>query len=392
MQTGLLSRPNPLALLLLGAVFWSTATPVLATCRGGSANGVREAGEQCDGGDTGPYTCRSYCFTAGGVSCRSDCTIDTATCEGCGNARIDAGEACDGAQLNGYTCAQGGTAACAADCLSIDTRGCFVCGNGRHEGTEQCDAQDLGGATCNAPGETGGTPGCTAACQLDRAPCWRCGNNRIDPGEQCDGTPGCPSTCQLPCGNGTIEGTEECDDGNVVPGDGCHLCGLESSYDGGGAQLRECNVEWGTSGPPVVAATVACSDGAACDVGTAVNECTVRVFHCFNRAEFGSGGVPCAPTNIKRLDLVGASLTGASQLPAADQDLVLSAFSATLTRGGAAVVRTGVRLDATPAMATARICGLFLLRVPKTGARTVALRATDAGGSTDDDSITFQCN
>lgn len=74
-----------------------------------------------------------------------------------------------------------------------------------------------------------------------------CGNSVIDIGEQCDdgnsiGSDGCsnmcmiesgwrcegqPSKCEMipvvtiMCGDGKKEGSEECDDGNTVNGDGC---------------------------------------------------------------------------------------------------------------------------------------------------------------------------
>lgn len=56
-------------------------------------------------------------------------------------------------------------------------------------------------------------------------------------GEQCDGIR-CPS-CILPapelCGNGGVEGAEQCDDGNRIPGDGCDaFCQVEGNYCGNG--------------------------------------------------------------------------------------------------------------------------------------------------------------
>ncbi len=60
-----------------------------------------------------------------------------------------------------------------------------------------------------------------------------CGNGILEEGEQCDDgnlIPGdeCNPDCHLPgsvsenCGNGVVDSGEECDDGNFIPGDGCN--------------------------------------------------------------------------------------------------------------------------------------------------------------------------
>ena len=57
-----------------------------------------------------------------------------------------------------------------------------------------------------------------------------CGNGTIDPGEQCDDGPdnsdtdpdACRTNCMNPhCGDGVVDTGEQCDDGNTVAGDGC---------------------------------------------------------------------------------------------------------------------------------------------------------------------------
>jgi len=54
-----------------------------------------------------------------------------------------------------------------------------------------------------------------------------CGNGSLDPGEQCDDGnvidgDGCDSNCTLTgCGNGIVTLGEQCDDGNLINGDGC---------------------------------------------------------------------------------------------------------------------------------------------------------------------------
>ncbi|MBU0766295.1 DUF4215 domain-containing protein, partial [Patescibacteria group bacterium] len=84
-----------------------------------------------------------------------------------------------------------------------------------------------------------------------------CGNRRIDPGEECEppGTNYCDVRCNLivfpeddprlmveeECGDGIRDFSEECDDGNIISGDGCSsLCFLE---------------------PTIIASSVFCGDG-----------------------------------------------------------------------------------------------------------------------------------
>ncbi len=66
--------------------------------------------------------------------------------------------------------------------------------------------------------------GCSANCLSEAF----CGNGLVQVGEECDdgndaGGDGCNSFCQLEvgCGNGLLDYGEECDDDNIVSGDGC---------------------------------------------------------------------------------------------------------------------------------------------------------------------------
>jgi cysteine-rich repeat protein len=61
-----------------------------------------------------------------------------------------------------------------------------------------------------------------------------CGNGILDATEQCDDGnntdgDGCSATCQTVCGDGKLLGTEECDDGNVKDGDGCSAACIAST-------------------------------------------------------------------------------------------------------------------------------------------------------------------
>lgn len=188
-------------------------------------------GEVCDDGNV-----------LSGDGCGGDCQ----SLETCGNAYGDPGEACD----DGNNVSDDG---CSADCLSDET-----CGNGYRDVDEACD-----------DGNTVSDDGCSGDCRLET-----CGNGERDPGEVCDdgntvSGDGCSSDCfslEI-CGNGYVDIDEQCDDGlqdsqscnagdcdiptcgdgyynpafvnpqtgipeqcddgNEIPGDGCHNCIIE---------------------------------------------------------------------------------------------------------------------------------------------------------------------
>jgi fibro-slime domain-containing protein len=133
-------------------------------CKSVCGDGVRTPDERCDDGvNDGSY---------------GSCTAECERGPRCGDSitQTDDGEACDdGQNLNGYG------AGCAPGCQLPAS-----CGDGQINGVfgEQCDD----GAALN----DGHYGGCTAECRL--AP---------------------------RCGDGTLQGTEACDDGNLLSGDSC---------------------------------------------------------------------------------------------------------------------------------------------------------------------------
>jgi cysteine-rich repeat protein len=160
-------------------------------------NGIQEPGEECEDGNQ-----------LSGDGCSADCLI-----EFCGNGRVDPGE----------TCEPPDTDTCNVRCQSIppsSRRG--VCGNGVRESTEECD-----------DGNTFDADGCSGSCELEV-----CGNGRLDPGEYCEppNTAVCDSRCYPRlerCGDRLVGAGEECDDGNVVDGDGCSArCEIEACGNG----------------------------------------------------------------------------------------------------------------------------------------------------------------
>ncbi len=199
----------------------------------------------------------------------------------CGDKIVDPGEACDDGNITPND-------GCSFDCKAIEANwacpmpgqpcvSTMVCGDGAITGTEQCDDGNT------TPGD-----GCSASCAIE--PGWvcpvanvscnaaGCGDGFVAGAEECDDNnmnndDGCSSTCKLQttsvtvapttttsgsttienwkcpdpgvactktvCGDGVVEGTEQCDDGNNRALDGCSRdCQWEPSCPGGKCQSR----------------------------------------------------------------------------------------------------------------------------------------------------------
>jgi len=135
----------------------------------------------------------------------------------CGNGVVEAGEDCDDGVGNSDTLPN----ACRTTCVEAS------CGDMVSDALEQCDGSDLGGQTCVSVGAFDqGELSCTSTCQFDVSGCSACGNGIVDGSEDCDeGAANCaddPSctcapNCRTPgCGNGVLEAHlgEECDLGD----------------------------------------------------------------------------------------------------------------------------------------------------------------------------------
>jgi cysteine-rich repeat protein len=107
---------------------------------------------------------------------------------------------------------------CDAHCVPRLAR----CGDRQIGAGEQCD-----------DGNALDGDGCSSRCELEA-----CGNGRLDVGEECEppNTAICNASCKRIsrfCGNLVVEPPEQCDDGNVIPGDGCDMrCQLEFCGNG----------------------------------------------------------------------------------------------------------------------------------------------------------------
>ncbi|MFA6322725.1 MAG: fibronectin type III domain-containing protein [Candidatus Buchananbacteria bacterium] len=128
----------------------------------------------------------------------------------CGNTTIEIGEQCESTSdcTAGYTCSN-----CQCIISGSCTAGSTVCSWGACLGGSQSGMCSNGCSSWSA----------TQACSLPV-----CGNGLVETGEECDDNniisgDGCSGTCQneVGCGNGVVETGEQCDDNNIVSGDCC---------------------------------------------------------------------------------------------------------------------------------------------------------------------------
>ena len=205
-------------------------------------NGKIETGEGCDDGETvAGDGCNASCLLEDGSMCTTGAQCESGTCDitgsmtcvqggMCGNNMMDAGEACD----------DGGTApgdGCSENCLLENGEPCTL--DGQCESTV-CDV--VGSNTCEdanvcGNGKTEGTEscddgnildgdGCTSMCKLENGQA--CTLDTQCASGVCDTTSS--NTCEPAsiCGNGKLETGEGCDDGGTASGDGCSdMCFLE---------------------------------------------------------------------------------------------------------------------------------------------------------------------
>ena len=205
-------------------------------------NGTIEGTETCDDGDTsGSDGCSAACAP----ETFWNCTGEPSVCTRCGDGMIQGTEQCDdGNNSSNDGCTRLCMTEAGWDCDAAEPTFCTFCGDGRVEGSEECDDRNQ---TDN--------DGCTSCvedpgyqCHIVGVACAQCGNGMLELGEQCDdgmmfggATPpadgdGCSARCQLEtgpydcrtvgspcteCGDGTVEGFETCDDGNLDNDDGC---------------------------------------------------------------------------------------------------------------------------------------------------------------------------
>ena len=175
--------------------------------------------------------------------------------ESCDDLNVESGDGCSNEcqEECGYVCdAEGG---CSTSC-----------GDGIKAGDENCDDKNI------IDGD-----GCSSVCSIEAF--WACLT------EECG-----LSACRIPsCGDGVLEGNEferenYCDDGNLVPGDGCSsTCQVECGYVCSGGSATNAATCDSICGDGLRKGFEDCDDGNTDDGDGCSNICTVEEnYACFS--------------------------------------------------------------------------------------------------------------
>jgi len=176
-------------------------------------NGAIDSGEDCDGSLLGEMSCYKLLFDSGALGCAADCSFDILNCvtdELCGDDVLGGPEKCDGIptkDCNDFDLGPG-TVYCSDDCLDFDISGCG-------DPISDDDTNDETGSP-----DTGSTGETDCSNQLDDD-----GDGDVD----CDDDDCAASLDCMFCGNGFVEGSEQCDGSNLA-GETCK----KRNYDLGG--------------------------------------------------------------------------------------------------------------------------------------------------------------
>ncbi len=264
------------------------------------------------------------------------------------------------------------------------------------------------GAVETGPRKLPEAPPPTRGCRSGLTRC--CGDGIVDPGEECDAGAASDSAvtdlaCRIDCtmrhcGDGIVdvERGEQCDRGDIHPGDGCSpRCFLEPSWTarmagGRGPRQTECVIAWklegtGDPGSGPAAPRQACVDGdPRCDRDGAVDgRCRFYVWLCSNNSE--PSDLPCRPgTGRNGVGVVAlAEVRKPTVRDAARWQIDAENYRQLLAAAAAAPV--GSNTD---------VCGPRVeIQVPtrtgRRGARSIRLRATSNRNAKDADALKLVC-
>jgi filamentous hemagglutinin len=282
---------------LTGATITPAATiqPLaMGACLPSCGDGFKDAGEQCDDGNTqNGDCCSATCqFEANGSTCTSDsnpCTNDVCNASGVCTHPNNTAPCNDGLFCNGADTCSGGT--CVVHAGNPCTGG-PECANTCNEVADNCFV--AAGTTCTDDGNVctndvcNGSGGCThpgnsAACDDDvfcnGIDTCSGGSCSIHTGDPCAGGPECMGSCNESAENCfDLSGTACTDDGNVCTDDTCdgvgtcaHSNNTAPCDDGNPCTLNDtCGGGTCQSGPCDVGA--ACGQACGLDLHCAINE------------------------------------------------------------------------------------------------------------------------
>ena len=302
-------------------------TPIPGCSEPVCGNGVVEAGETCDDGNT-----------VNGDGCSATCQVETCTssaqCNDSNPCTTDAcvGGVCTHTAVNcndNNPCTTDGCDAMNGACYHTPIAGCGPCmGDADCNDGNPCTSDFCQAGSCvhpNAPNGTACSDGnvCTTGDACVNGNCTgtpkNCDDGNACTTDTCDtmtGTcvhttiPGCGGAV---CGNGILESGETCDDGNVVNGDGCSsTCQSETCVNG---STQSCY-----TGPPATLGVGVCRAGTQTCSGGVWGACTGQVTpsaetcnglddNCNGTVDDGLGTITCGTGACQRT--VPACVSGA---------------------------------------------------------------------------------
>jgi len=196
-------------------------------------NGRREGSEVCDDGNTTPNDgCEPTCLLSIGEPCNNDNQCDSDECDTqgsgecvpngtCGNNVLNAGEICDdGNTTNGDGCDNNCRLSNGEDCTNDNQCSSGVCDPTSDvcEPANVCGNGQIEGSEVCDDGNTANGDACASDCKLPNGQ--PCDDDSDCSSGVCDPTSGVCEEANR-CGNGRLEANEGCDDGNVANNDGC---------------------------------------------------------------------------------------------------------------------------------------------------------------------------